>query len=106
MDLPLDAAAATAAAAARGCTEAAEAVLELRADLARDELWAAAVRPASLPGGLQGSCCDEHLQGVMRPARGSRLMLACHWASAADTGGPGSPVPVWPDGLHMGAEIL
>ena len=47
MDLPLDAAAAAmaAAAAAGGCAEGAEAVLELRADLARDELWAPAVRP-------------------------------------------------------------
>ena len=42
----MDAAAAAAAAAARagGCDEGAEALLEIRADLARDELWAPAVR--------------------------------------------------------------
>lgn len=74
MDLPLEAAAAAAtaaAAAAGGCAEGAEAVLELRADLARDELWAPAVRPA--------------------PCRKDSAMKGLLWWAVARCNAPGGP---------------
>ena len=74
MDLPLDApAAATAAAAAvGGCVEGAEAVLELRADLARDELWAPAVRPGPCCRIVRWKgCCGGPSRGVTRRASAS-----------------------------------